>query len=542
MKTRSIRIGFALALVITAAVPAASCVDWIDISPRSESQGTGGGGGTSGGCEPGVIVACYDGPSGTEGKGICKAGSKTCAADGQSFGPCTGAITPRMESCAMQLDQDCDGLLPSCKGSPVWSRSFGGGSHQYGRSVAVDSAGNALVTGSFMSTLEFGNGPPLVSQIYREGFVAKLSASGNALWSKSFEGYDQFSTGVAVDSAGNVLVTGAFWESADFGDGPLVALGNFSDGFIVKLDASGKTLWSKRFGDADAQAGQHVAVDSAGNVIVTGVFVGSADFGDGLVLSNGGQSGFVVKLDPSGKVIWGKSFGNYLYEATVAVDSAGNVLLVGAFDDPIDFGNGSFNTAGGKDVFVAKLDADGKPLWSKRFGDAAGDQYGASVAVDSAGNVLVVGVYTSSIDFGSGPLLTSSGEKDGFVAKLDANGGALWSVGFNGKEGMSCRGVAADSAGNVLITGNFSGATSFGDGLLGSTGKGGAFLAKLDSDGNYVWSKGFGDVGGQDPRGIAVNGVGEAFITGGFTSPIDFGDGPLVSAGYDDVFVAKFSP
>ena len=406
----------------------------------------------------------------------------------------------------------------------------------------MDSAGNAIITGSFSSTLDFGNGPPLVCLAARNGFVAKLSASGNALWSKKFEGYYQFSTGIAVDSAGNVLVTGSFSDTANFGDGPLVSKGVFEDGFIVKLDASGKTLWSKRFGDEEAQAGQHVAVDSAGNVIVTGIFVGSADFGDGLVLSKGSQSGFVVKLDSNGKILWGKAFGSYLYEATVAVDSAGNVLLVGAFDDSIDFGNGSLVSEGAKDVFVAKLDPSGNPLWSKRFGDGADYQYGAGVAVDGAGNVLVLGVFAGSIDFGSGPPLTSLSGLDGFVAKLDASGESLWSVGFSGKEDILCSGVAVDSAGNVLITGYFSGITSFGAGLLGSAGEGGAFLAKLDASGNHVWSKGFGVVGGQDPRGIAVNSGGEVFITGSFTSPIDFGDGPLVSGGEDDVFVAKFSP
>jgi hypothetical protein len=339
-----------------------------------------------------------------------------------------------------------------------------------------------------------------------------------------------------------VLVTGNFSGSVNFGDGLLKSAGG-TDGFIVKLDANGKTLWSKRFGDGDVQEGQSVAVDNADNVLVTGYFMGSVDFGDGVILNATSRDGFVMKVDANGKTLWSKRFGSYMYGASVAADGAGNVLLAGSFGDSITFGADVLVAEGALDVFVTKLDASGNPLWSKRFGGAAGYHYGANVAVDRVDNVLVVGAFSSSIDFGAGVPLVSMDGNDGFVAKLDMSGNPLWSKQFGDAGDQAGLGIASDSGGNVLVTGYFTGAIAFDGSSMASSGKSDAFLAKLDASGSYfLWSKLFGDSDDQAARSVALNSADEVFVTGSFDSTIDFGDGSLISAGAADVFVAKFSP
>jgi beta-propeller repeat-containing protein len=539
MKRLSLGIGIAAVALM------ASCVDWMGFSPKGGTTGGGGSGGSGGGaggvCGPGAIVSCYDGPSGTEGKGLCAAGSKTCAADGASWGPCEGAITPQPESCAMLSDQDCDGLLPTCKGDALWSRSFGGRSYGFG--IAADSDGSVLVTGDFDSPLDLGIGPPLINNGGINGFIVKLSAGGNAIWGRQFGGVGntlaQRGERVAVDGAGNVLITGYFTGSIDFG-GDLVLSKGFMDGFVAKLDPSGKLLWLRSFGDENDQTGQSIAVDSAGNVLVTGYFIGSVDFGGGFTLTADSKDEFVLKLDPDGNPLWTKRFGHYLYDTTVAVDGAGNVLLAASFSDPIDFGAGVLVNEGGKDVFVAKLDAGGNTLWSKSFGDAGGDKVCTSVAVDGAGNVLITGVFTGSLDFGIGPPLKSVDESDCFVAKLDANGDALWGTSFSDKGKQLGTSIAVDGAGNVLVTGEFSEWLKLGDSPLLTAG--GGFLVKLDPNGGHVWSRGFGGTGAPDVRRVAVSGGGEVLITGAFSSTIDFGGGPLTATSQPSMFVAKFSP
>ena len=120
----------------------------------------------------------------------------------------------------------------------------------------------------------------------------------------------------------------------------------------------------------------------------------------------------------TGDHLWSNRFGGTSseYGHSVAIDSAGNVLVTGYFQGTADFGGGGLTSAGDLDVFVAKYDASGKHLWSKRFGGTSGD-YGLSVAIDSAGNVLVTGYFQGTVDFGGGGL-TNAGSVDIFVAKF----------------------------------------------------------------------------------------------------------------------------
>jgi hypothetical protein len=483
-------------------------------------------------------VACYDGPAGTEGVGSCKAGSKTCAFDGASFGPCAGAILPVVENCATPVDEDCDGLAPPCKGVFSWAKSFGDANNQQGTGVAVDSAGDVVVIGTFSGSIDFGDGP-LTSAGGDDIFVAKLDASGNHVWSKRFgDANNQQGTGVAVDSAGDVVVIGTFSGSIDFGDGPLTSAGG-DDIFVAKLDASGNHVWSKRFGDASNQAPNGVAVDSADSVLVTGYFFGSVDFGGDMFTSAGAGDIFVAKLGASGNHLWSKSFGDVSNQAAqgVAVDDAGDVIVTGYIYGAVDFGGGP-RVANGRDVFVAKLDSSGNHLWSKNFGDEEG-QTGAGVAVDSMGNVLVTGYFYGAVNFGGGTL-KSVGINDVFVAKLGASGNHVWSKRFGDEVDQQAAGVAVDSADNVLVAGYFSGAVNFGDSQLVCAGSSDIFVAKLDASGNPQWSKSFGDAEDQIGASVAVDSAGNAIITGYFSGSVDFGGGPLVCAGVRDVFVAKF--
>ena len=168
-------------------------------------------------CTPAATQPCYDGPAGTQGMGICKAGTQTCAADGMSWGACTGEVLPQTENCATPIDENCDGMAPACKGDLGWALRFGDAADQYVTSIAADGAGDVIVTGYFAGTMSFG-GSPLVSAGTFDVFVAKLDPSGNHLWSKRFgDAGGQDGAGVAVDGKGDVLVTGSSsvrWTSA----------------------------------------------------------------------------------------------------------------------------------------------------------------------------------------------------------------------------------------------------------------------------------------------------------------------------------------
>jgi hypothetical protein len=139
------------------------------------------------------------------------------------------------------------------------------------------------------------------------------------------------------------------------------------DIFLAKFNASGTHLWSKRFGNASFQSGDSVAVDPQGNVFTTGYLMGSADFGGGTLTSAGATDVYLAKFSPTGAHLWSKRFGDSAGQAgsDVTVTSDGNVAVTGVFAGTLGFGGPPLGSAGGSDVFVAKFDPNGNHLWSK---------------------------------------------------------------------------------------------------------------------------------------------------------------------------------
>lgn len=508
--------------------------------------GAGGVGGGSGGqgagahCSPGETRSCYSGPSGTESKGICKAGVETCAPDGMSWGACAGEVLPQSENCATPEDEDCDGQAPACQGDVGWMKGLGDGDNQQGLSVAVDASGNVLVTGVFSGTLDFGLGP-LVSAGGGDLFVAKLDPNGVPIWSVSFgDGLYQAGSSIAADTADNVLVTGVLEGTMSLGFGQTLTSGGARDLFVLKLDPNGAPIWGKSFGDIDDQSGTAVAADRSGNVLVTGYIRGSMDLGIGPPLMSAGDSDsdmVVLKLSPSGVPIWGRRFGepSDLQEGYgIATDTKDDVIVTGRAGAGMDLGLGPLSGA-----FVAKLDAAGALLWNQSFGDYV---VSYDVKVDALDNIFVGGAFEGSITVGADQL-AANGTGDLFVAKLSPTGAPLWGRGYGDSNFQMILSIAPDAWGNLLVTGVFDGSIDLGLGQpLVSDGADDIFVVKLASNGTPLWGKKFGGMGVQRVGGVAVDIPGNAYVTGYYWGEIDAGSDTLTNPGAYDLFLAKLRP
>jgi len=265
-----------------------------------------------------------------------------------------------------------------------------------------------------------------------------------------------------------------------------------------------------------------------------------------------------VIAPPGGAYIWSQRFGGTVYnwdDATpVAIreDRNGDVIVVGSFRHTVDFGGGNLTSVpsaiNGADLFIAKYSGStGAHIWSKRMG-SDGQDMANGVALDSNNNIVVVGTFMGTVDFGAGPM-TSAGSSDIFVAKFAPSGALLWAKRFGGTAGESCLAVALDAANNIVLTGGygyFGTAVDFGGGPLPLGGGQTAFqydmyVAKLSSSGTHVWSRGFGGLGAEQGNAIAVDGNGDVAVVGDFQQTVSFGGGALASAGGYDVFVAKYS-
>ena len=303
-----------------------------------------------------------------------------------------------------------------------------------------------------------------------------------------------------------------------------------------------------------------IAVDDAGNVYTTGAFSNTADFDPGPELFNLTSAGlgdiFVLKLDNAGDFVWAKAMGGEGWNSgtNITVDGTGNVFTTGSFWGTVDFNSGpeTFNLAstGHKDIFVLKLNSDGNYVWSKAMGGTEND-HGLNIVVDGAGGIYTTGVFSDTADFDPGPSifnLTSAGEYDIFVSKLDSAGDFVWAKAMGGTRSDSGCGIAVDGAGNIYTTGDFLDTADFDPSPetfnLTAAGNYDIFVSKLDSFGSFVWAKAIGGTSSDCGRSIAIDGIGNAYTTGSFVDTVDFDPGSevfnLSSAGYcGDIFVSK---
>ena len=397
----------------------------------------------------------------------------------------------------------------------VYCGFIGGTGRDPGYAIAVDSGGNAYITGSTYSTdgsFPVTGGLDPTHNGGNDAFVAKVRADGTSLVYCGFIGgkAPDYGFGIAVDSGGNAYVAG----STDSADGSFPVIGGLDsthnggtrDAFVVKVRADGTSLIYCGFiGGTGYDQGNGIAVDSSGSAYVTGSTDSSA--------GGAGALGFPVTIGPD------------------------------------------LTQNGSNDAFVAKVRADGTGLVYCGFIGGTGIDGGQGVAVDSDRNAYVTGYTTStatSFPETVGPDLSHNGDFDAFVAKVRADGTALTYCGFiggSGEEFGPSSGIAVDSSGNAYVTGHTTSTeTSFpvivGPDLSYNGGERDAFVAKVQTDGKGLAYCGYiGGAGGEGGTGIAVDRAGDAYVTGWTVStetsfPVTVG--PDVSAnGGGDAFVAK---
>ena len=426
-----------------------------------------------------------------------------------------------------------------------WAVKAGGTFSEYGQSIAVDSQGNQYVTGDFHGTATFGSHILTANEIYDfDVFVAKLDPNGNWLWAVNAGGTDyDGGYSIALDGADNAYVTGQFYDTATFGSHTLTSSGH-SDIFVAKIDPNGNWLWAAKAGGTNYEIGWGIAVDGLDNAWITGEFRGTATFSSQTLTLSGMNDIFVAKLDSSGNWLWAVKAGGIYGETGlgIAVDGTGNARVTGWFEVTATFGRYTVTSSGEEDVFVAKLDSFGNWLWAVKAGGTGFDR-GCGIAMDGAGNARVTGWFEGTARFGR-HFLSSSGEKDIFIANLDPTGNWLWAVKAGGADTDTGYGIAVDGTGNAWVTGMFQGTATFGSQTHTSSGEEDVFAIKLDSSGNWLWAVKAGGINVDSGYGIAVNGAGNAYVTGWFEGTATFGSHILVADGYElypDIFVAKIS-
>lgn len=308
---------------------------------------------------------------------------------------------------------------------------------------------------------------------------------------------------------------------------------------------SSTLAFAKGFGNDQYQGATSVDVDSKGNVFICGYFEGTVDF-DGVQLTGTEQRDiFLAKLDGDGKGVWAKSFQEtttLISECHVSVDGDDNVVVAGRFEsNQIDLGGDPLISFGATTAFVGKFDNGGKHVWSSAFGNFS-DQRVSDITTDAEGNVYVCGDYENGFSIGSTEL--PDHPYGLFAAKLDQNGLAVWSTGFGRGVDQSIKIVSPDGI-SIDGKGNTYVAGSFEGHLdVGTTvlksDARDGFALKLDSNGTTSWAKVFGGADTQRVRDIASDSAGDPVIVGSLVTEITIGGTHLETSSSEDEFADIF--
>jgi hypothetical protein len=394
----------------------------------------------------------------------------------------------------------------SAAGALLWARRLGGTDIDAGQGLAVAGDGSVYTTGLFSGTADFDPGPGtfnLTSAGAYDVFVSKLDSGGHFVWARRVGGADNDAAhGIAVAADGSVYTAGGFSGTVDFDPGPgIFNLSSVDSGgfFVSKLDSAGNFVWARACGGGTSYLRVNgITLASDGSAYTTGSFSDTADFDPGpgtFNLTSAGQNDvFVSKLSSAGNFVWARSFAGTGWDEGngIAVAPDGSAYTTGFFKDTVDFdpGPGTFNltNAGGpNEAFVSKLDSAGNFVWARRLG-GAGDDGGGGLAVASDGSVYTTGSFSDTADFDPGPAmynLTSAGNRDVFVSKLDSAGNFVWARRFGGTGNEDGAGLALAPDGSVYTMGNFTGTADFDPGpdtfSLASSSSGDVFVAKLQA-------------------------------------------------------------
>lgn len=359
---------------------------------------------------------------------------------------------------------------------------------------------------------------------------------------------------VVHDASGNIYSTGYFTNSATF-DTYMVtsASSGIPDGYVYKTNAAGQMQWITKFGGNGSDRGLSIRVDGSGNTYVTGYYYGLSTFGTFTLNSvSGSQDIFIAKLDASGNFLWVRSAGGSMVDipSNIAIDNAGDVIVTGSFQGIATFGTSTFTSMVNPstsvysyDAFTVKYSNNGTYQWC-RTGTAKYTDRGLDVVTDAFNDIYVCGQFSDTIQFNV--LHTNNIMNAVYLIKYSSSGNEIWFRKASASSSIAYA-LAVNSANDIFMAGDFTGTMGFYGAInnfLNGTYANKMFLAKYDKGGNYLWGAANSSQNYISARNLTLDNSGDAYIIGEFGCTLtDFSDatdkGLYNSIGYSDIFVVK---
>ena len=475
-------------------------------------------------------------------------------------------------------------------------RTWGGTGNETAGALALDSAGNLYVAGSFYGTVDFNPPGPHtnITANAQDAFLCKYDKDGEFQWVRAWgsNGQDRVNT-IAVDGLGNVYAIGCFNGTVDFNPlGPHTNItASAQDAFLCKYDRDGNFQWARAWGGSQGEDGYSVAVDPSGYVYCAGDYDSTnIDFNPTGPRHDWHTNAFpwpspaygydcwLCKWAPDGTFQWAKTWGGNGYDdcCSVAVDGMGNVFaggFLGSTNDTCDFNtntnlphvartlNAHLPAGSVTDAFLTKFDANGVWQWAIAWGSTNYEVCG-SLCADGSGGVYAAGYFgldiihpnnsalRDTVDFnpsGVASNFTSNGAGDVYLCKYNSDGYLQWVRTWGGACDEQPTRLAVDGFGSVYVSGvfmsmpcDFDPGSGVNELFSHGTNAKDAFFSKFDSNGCFLLARSCGDVGDDWGMSIDVDAIGRAYFAGSFRGTVDFGPlcgGPTTNSnGASDAF------
>ncbi|MBL0127063.1 MAG: T9SS type A sorting domain-containing protein [Flavobacteriales bacterium] len=354
--------------------------------------------------------------------------------------------------------------------------------------------------------------------------------------------YDQ-GAGIVSDANGNVYTVGRYTDSAILCGDTLKEFPAVSSGFLSKRDGSGACIWTREFGTSGNNVAHAITIDGNGDLIIAGAFSDTVTLGSVQLVSDGGRDLFVAKYDPNGVCLWAKRGGGTANEdaTSVAVSANGDVSIAGSYFSATTIGTATFTSAGGFDMFIAHYDASGNLGWAKSMGGAGYDLL-AGLALDATGNAYLSGSFTASATFDTETII-GTGSADMFLAKYDATGDPVWVQSMPGTGSNTGAALVINDTGNLYVTGHYYNTIDLGSvTLTGSPSNVRAFLACYTDAGVNLWAQDIQSTGGTEGYALAARPGGDIVLAGQLVGTAVFAGTTLTStSGSGDVLLAAYN-
>lgn len=441
-----------------------------------------------------------------------------------------------------------------------------------GHDIALDKMGNIYVVGYYEQYIDLGKG-----QRWAEGedlnnadiFIAKYDPMGNLQWMQTAGSQeDDKGLGIAL-SDDQVFITGYFSGICYFGDQPLLTKDR-QNMFVAAYSMDGKLNWVKQAKSDGILRGQAITADQSGHVYITGNFREIMTFDDLTVKKQMNQNIYLLKLSPSGDGIWlrqaagGNSLITYAYVYDLACDANNHIVMAGEMMGPVRFGSINYTTsrewyADGplpmREVYLAKWNSNGQLEW---FDAIAVEANFGDLAIDGENNILVTGHFLGTLEGKNKGIAKLGGQtatthydlfgdctEDIYLAKYTPGGKPLWVEHFGGMQADRGQGITADAAGNVYVTGYFTGSMTYKGFEVASkkyrVDAKDAFVAKFTKTGEIEWIETAGSTKKDEGKCTIADGKGNIYISGYFEGNASFGRNWVTSKRYGSFYLAKYN-